>query len=266
MRPKLPAVFGLTIVMTVGLVGLAFAGGAIAVDGGAAGQEATPDDRPIGVDRTVTVSGEGSASAPPDEARLSIAVVVEGDDPGEVRDDLSAGVDDRRDALADAGVADDQIETTTFEIRERRPDRFDGEDDPTPPAYRGVHAFLVTLDDVDRAGSIVDATAGAGAEVRWVAFTLSNERRADVRDEALTAAMDDARRQAETLAAAGDLRLVGVRTVDAADRRGGFVLEDDVAEEFAPTGTVIEPGDVTVFTSVRVTYDAEPSDREADDG
>ena len=262
MRTTVAAAFGVAVVIAVGLVGLALAGGAVAVDGAAA-QEATSNDHPSVGDRTVTVAGEGTASAPPDEAVVAVAVVAEGDDPTAVGDDLREGSEALRSALADAGVEDDQVETTDYWIREtwREPSA----EEPDAPAYRGVHAYQVTLDDVDRAGPIVDASAEAGAEVRWVAFTLSDERRADVRDEALTAAMDDARRQAETLAAAGDLSLVGVRTVDAADRRGGVVFEDDAVEEAAATGTVIEPGDVTVRSSVRVTYDAAPRDREADD-
>lgn len=225
-------------------------GGAVGVGlalgtGPAAGQNA-PDDSE---GRTITVTGQGSAEAAPDQAVVAVAVVAEGDDPAAVRDDLTNGSDALRSALANASVPEEDVETVQYSIRE--PDRHspEGED---APAYRGVHAFQVTV-EIDRAGAVIDAAADAGAEVQGVGFTLSEELRNEVRDEALETAMDDARHQADTIASASDLRVTGVRHVDATERAPGPVFAESAD---AGGGTTVSPGDVTVRVQVHVTYDA----------
>jgi len=203
-------------------------------------------------DRPITVSGEGSASATPDEAVVTVAVVAEGADTQAIRDDLAEGASDLRSALDDANVADEQLSTADYHIREphRRPDA-DG------PTYRGVHAFEVRLDDTDAVGGVVDAAADSGAEVTDVRFTLSDDTRTALRDEALENAMDDARGQADTLAGAGDLRVTGVASIDATDRSYSPVrYEAEAAAVASDSGTTIETGDASVSVDVRVVYNA----------
>ena len=242
-------------VLVVGLAGASVGLGAVGA------QERPGDDRPAGAeDRTITVAGQGAAEAPPDQAVVAVAVVAEGDDPAAVRDDLATGADALRAALANASVADEQVDTTEFHITEQRRSPYErpaGPDAPEEPAYRGVHAVEVTLDDVDRAGVVADAAATAGADVRYVAFGLSEARRDELRDRALADAMDDARRQADALAAAGDLAVTGVRHVDAADRGYGPVGADEALTADAGGGaTDLRPGEAAVRVDVRVTYDA----------
>lgn len=241
-------------VLAVGIAGATVGFGAVGAQ-----DDAPDDDRSATPDRSITVTGQGSAEAPPDRAVLAVAVVAAGDDPAAVRDDLATGAEALRAALSNASVADEAVDTTEFHIAERDRPPYgpaDGPDDDEPD-YRGVHAFRVTVDDVDRAGSVADAAAEAGADVRYVTFELSDERRAELRDVALTDAMDDARRQADTLAAAGDLQVDGVRHVDASDRPFGPVYADDAAlETAAEGGTELRPDDVAVQVDVRVTYDA----------
>lgn len=262
-RTTAPVVVAIAIVLTLGVVGATLAFGTGSVD--AHEENRTADEA---VERTITVTGTGDAEAEPDQAEVFVAVVAEGDDPAAVRNDLRDGADALRDGLAAANVTDDQIETTEYQISERYRD-FDEDPDSDEPAYRGIHAFTVTLDDVNQTGEVTDASADAGAQIQRVAFTLSEDRRIELRDEALTNAMDDARRQATTLAEAGDLQVTGVRTIDATDRQHGPVIfEDAVAEADEGGGTTFEPGDVTVTVRVSVTYDAESTaDAEStDDG
>lgn len=203
-------------------------------------------------DRTISVSGEGTASAAPDRAVVVAAVVVEGDDPATIRDELASGASDLRSALSEANVPEDSVTTSEYNIRENSPYRPDTE--PTAQ-YRGVHAFEIELDSTDRSGAVVDAAAGAGAQIQTVRFTLSEESRADLRDEALTSAMDDAERQAGTIADAGDLRVTGVGSVDATSGRVVPVAYEAAAADGAG-GTAIESGDVSVSASVTVVYNA----------
>ncbi|WP_336002298.1 SIMPL domain-containing protein [Halorientalis halophila] len=236
------------VVLTVGA-----AGTVLALDGGGA----EPAQTDGGTDnQTITVSGEGEASAQPDEAVLRLAVTAEGGEPSAIRSELSSGASDLRSALSEAGVDDDSVETVDYRIEEpprRGPPREGGD---SGPELRGIHAFEVTLSNTDRAGAVVDAAADAGAEVQSVRFTLADDTRADLRDQALEDAMNDADRQADTLANAGDLSVTGVQRVDATGGNFRPVRYDAAMAESGDGDTSIETGDVSVTTSVRVVYGA----------
>jgi len=238
------------LAIAAALVVAAVAGAGFVHGSGPAGAS----DSDSGTDRTISVTAQGSAEAAPDQAVVRVAVVATGDDPAAVRDELADGAADLRENLEAVGVDEDDVETTDYDIRQPRSHRDDRPDDPE---YRGAHAFRVTVDDPDDVGTIVDAAADAGAQVQQVRFTLSEERRTELRDRALENAMEDADRQAETLAAAGGLEVTGVAGIDATDRRYSPVSYDAAAAERGGGGdTTIESGDVSVSTTIRVTYNA----------
>ncbi|WP_299269996.1 SIMPL domain-containing protein [Halorientalis sp.] len=249
MRKTIALALAAAVVLTVGAAGTVFA-----LNG--TGTQPTQTAADGGSSQTVTVAGEGSASARPDQAVLRFAVTAEGDDPAAIRSELSSGASDLRSALSDAGVAEDDIETVGYSIEEPRRRAPPGERDQSGPDLRGAHTFEVTLADTDRAGAVVDAAAGAGAEVESIQFTLAADTRKDLRDQALESAMNDARGQADTLASAGSLSVTGVASVDATSSNYRPVVYDAERVQAGGGGTAIETGDVSVSTSVRVVYNA----------
>ena len=110
---------------------------------------------------------------------------------------------------------------------------------------------------LDLVAESIDAAVNASAEVRVVRFTLSEERRTELREQAIENAMTDARSQADTVAENGDLQVTGVNSVDASQQRYRPVEYDAAAPRAAEAGgTSVETGDVSVSYQVRVTYDA----------
>lgn len=88
-------------------------------------------------------------------------------------------------------------------------------------------------------------------------FTLTDETRASLREQALTSAVETARADSDTMAAAADLSVTGVRQISTS---GGFAPAFDVRfKESVGGGTVttLEPGPVTVEATVSITYTAE---------
>jgi len=222
--------------------------GAFAAFGTAGAQEDvqttnTTDD----ADRTISVSATGTADAAPDQGVVRVAVTAEGESVGAVRDELATGTEDLTAALDDLGV---DYETSDYSVG----------DSHEYPEYEGSHSFVVRFDDPDRAGAVVDAAAGAGAEVRNVRLTLSEETREQLRDTAIENAMGDARQQADTVAESGGLAVAGVQRVDASQRSYSPVdLELTAAqagEDAAQPPTQIASGDVSVTYTVDVTYNA----------
>jgi hypothetical protein len=245
----------LAIVGTAALLVLVTAG-TVAAGLGTVGAQSPPvdatDDSPA--NHRIAVSATGTASATPDQAVLRVAVTAEGEDPAAVRDELAEGSEQLRSALDDLGV---EYETERFSIREERrrvPEPREGDERAT--TYRGVHSFEVTVDDTDRTGAAVDAAAEAGAEVNDVRLTLSDERREQVRDDAIRDAMADAEQQATTIAGASDLRVTTVDSVDASGGRFRPVPYAETAAGDGGGGTTIDSGDVSVRYTVQVSYNA----------
>ncbi|PSQ41254.1 SIMPL domain-containing protein [Halobacteriales archaeon QS_9_68_42] len=236
-REKLPI-----LVVVVALLAAALTGAALVAPSGA-------QDPDANADRTVAVDATGEADAAPDRAVVRVAVTAEGDDPSVVRDNLTRGADALREEFEATSISTDQYETDEYRIDERR-DEF--------PPYRGTHRFVVRLDDPQRAGDVIDAAANVSAEVQTVRFTLSEDRRTDLRERAIEDAMGDARSQADTVAANGGLQVTSVVAVDASQQRYRPV-EYEAAAPLAATddgSTSVETGDVSVRYQVRVTYNA----------
>lgn len=239
-------------------------------DGSAAAQEDSPtvEERS---ERRVVVSNTGEVTGEPDLAILDVGVEESGDSAGDVRDALSTRADDLRAALLDAGLDEDAVTTSRFDIHEqmdRRRMEEDGVRPDSPDAedyvyYQGTHAFRVEVEAIDDVGSIIDTAVDGGADdVGRVTFTLSDEKRAELREEALQIAIEDARSEAETIAAEVGASISEATVVDASEGGVSPVHRDvtfaaGAATETAGDGasTSVEPGDVTVSASVRIQYE-----------
>lgn len=202
---------------------------------------------------TITVSGSGTVQAEADRAVVRVGVISTGDDISAVREDLSENASDMRDALADMGIDESQIRTAYFDISSN--ERY-GPREPDRPTYRGLHAFEITIDEPDEAGQVIDTAVSNGAsEVDGVEFTLSSDRREDLREQALESAMDNARSEASTVAGAEDLSITGVERISTTDfSRTPFAVETAAAGD-GGARTSISSGPVTVRASVTVVYD-----------
>lgn len=227
--------------------------------------------------RVVTVSGSGEVRGDPDRARVSFEIRARADKARTVRDDLATRAEQVRSALLETGLDEADITTTEFRIDEQIDHRKlrEADVDPDSPEarerfrfYEGSHTFEVELDDVEAVGSTIDAAVGAGAdEVDRVVFTLSDEKRRELREQALREAVQNARSEAEAVADEVGAEVVEATVVDASRGRIGPVERSgDAALAATPTpqaagdggsATGVEPGDVTVSVDVDVRFTME---------
>lgn len=242
--------------LIIGVVALLVIG-AVAISGFGSVDAQSSNESPG--DRTITVSATGSAEASPDQAVVHIAVTAEGAEPAQVRNTLATDAEELRTELDELGVT---YETNRYAIEERRdPPRADRKHSNTDdtPTYRGIHAFTVTIDDLEATGSVIEAAANTGGEISHVQLTLSDQRRSELRNQAIENAMTDARSQATTIAAADNLSVTTVATVDAAESRYRPVpveMAGDTGGDGGSVPTVIDGGTVSVTYNVQVTYNA----------
>lgn len=243
-------------------------------DDGDVGANGTNSTTPgSGNTRTITVSNTGEAKGEPDLAIVRLAVETTADTAEDARADLARRAEDVRTALIEFGLKEDAITTRRFRIHERM-DRRKMEEDGVRPSsreetekysyYQGTHSFTVEVRDVDQVGGAIDAAVDAGAdEVDSVTFTLSDGRRATLREEALTEALQNARSEAETIASEVGASVVEADVVDASDARVSPVRRDGtgagdagaVPTESPAPSTGVESGDVTVTAEVYVEYE-----------
>ncbi|MGM0590670.1 MAG: SIMPL domain-containing protein [Halobacteriota archaeon] len=202
---------------------------------------------------TISVTGTGEATADADLAVVSVSVTDRTDTADAARARVAGDVDRMRAALRGANVSDEAVTTASFRVS---PEYDFSGDRRELVGYVAEHAFKIEVDP-DQAGDIVDLTVGNGADrVDGLQFTLSDETRAQLRAEALTTAVESARADADTIAAASDLSVTGVHS---ASTGGDFGPVPTTTAEDAAAGqsrTVLEPGPVTVSATVSVTYTA----------
>jgi hypothetical protein len=238
---------GVATVAVITLVLLAGCGAALqTTSGGTLASGAESGER----HRTVSTSGSGEASAEADRAVVTVVVTARADTAEEAREAVATDAARMRDALREAGIDDDAVTTAYYQIYPQ----FDTNreyDGRTVVGYEAVHAYRIDT-AADAAGTVVDTVVGNGAdEVRGVAFTLSDERRAELREQALDGAMSAARADADTIASSAGLSITGVQSVSTG---GGVGPVYAARETAADAGTTFDAGSVTVTATVDVTY------------
>ena len=227
--------------------------GAFASMGGVTADNHEPETETQNIDRHVTVTASGTTEAEPDATEVTLAVEARNDDPSVARQEVAEGASGMRAALIGTGVSQDDIQSTSYTLREAR--RYEREQDT--PRHYARHEFRVTVDNPDRAGEVIDAGIEGGATtVSGVSFTLSDERRSELKNDALEKAMNKARSQADTVAGAGGIAVSGVRSVSTADTGVSPVdVQYERLQAAEDTGTTVDPGPVSVDAQVEVVYD-----------
>jgi uncharacterized protein YggE len=234
------------VVVAVLLVGAALGVGVTAAAGQAAANQAT-----------ISVSGSGEVAAQPDQAIVFVSVTATAENASAAASQVAANVSALRTALDDSNLTSD-VRTTDYSIRQQTAqDQFPGppgQGDQQTVTYVARQSFAVTVRNVTESGSVIDVAVAAGAtDVRGIQFTLSEERRRELRAEAIQRAVVDARFRAEAVAAATNLTLGSIQSVSVG---GGNVFAERVQLAAADRDTVIQPREVTVSASVQVVYNA----------
>lgn len=212
------------------LLAAGFAGGAMA-------QEASPAG--------ITVQGQGEVSVRADRARVTIGVVERADTAAAATDALNAALAAALDALAAAGVAQEDLSTTSLRLDPvrsyddaARTDRIDG--------YEASSTIELTVSDLDRLGPLLDAAVTAGAN-QIASLTFETSREEALQAEARRAAVADARARAELYADASGLALGPLLSLSEGGD-GGFQPVMRMSMEDA--GTPIVPGDLTLSSTI----------------
>lgn len=208
---------------------------------------------------TLQVSGSAEIDVDVDRAQVSFAVETESETADEASRQNAERMESVLEALRDTGVQGLEVETRGYSLRPRyrRPDNTGTRE---IAGYTASNTVVATMDDPSRAGTLIDAGIGAGAN-RVASLTFLASDTEDARLEALRRAVNRARREAEAIAGALGMSLGEPLEVSGgADRPSPpGPLRMEMALQASPTP--VEPGSQTVSASVTIRYalrDGEP--------
>ena len=203
--------------------------------------------------RTITVTGEGQASAAPDEAHFSVAATVEALTPAQAMTGVSHQSRQILATLAKAGIPAVDIQTGRVTVQpvyargQREPGRA-----PRVVAYRASQSQSVRVKDIARLGDVLDAVVVAGGDgLSGLSFSLSDRRA--LSDQARKSAMADAARAAKVLAAAAGVPVGSVVSIEEGASAGGPGPMRMMNAESLNT-VPVRAGEITVSVRVRVVY------------
>ncbi|MBM7560777.1 SIMPL domain-containing protein [Fusibacter tunisiensis] len=206
--------------------------------------------------RVVTVSGKGEIVVVPDMAQISIGVQTKNLDASGAQNENAKLMDQVIAALHKHAVAEKDIKTTGYSLYQTYD--YDSDGKRSDPYYVSSNTVTVTLRDIDKVGTLIDATTTAGANsINNIRFMLEDD--SEYYQEALKLAMENAKGKAEAILSTFDRSPGLPKSISESSSGGRLYLEYSpdkaMAESYSNVETPIEAGEITVSASVSVTYD-----------
>jgi uncharacterized protein YggE len=246
-----------SLMILIALVVIAGTASAYFVQSSSAGTMTTASGDEIQLN-TINVGGTGTISMTPDEAIVYLGVQTQSTDAVTAQQENARKMESIIQALISSGISEDDMETLGYSMYTMR--NYE-QPEPTITGYTVSNRLKVTVKDIEDVGDVIDIAVDAGVnEVQGVSFTLSDRARQDARELALENAVKAARSDADTLASALDVAIVGPLEVTTS---GGSITTPypapyEAVEDMAYVGsaarTPIQPGDVSVTAYVQVIY------------
>ena len=207
----------------------------------------------------VSVTGDSIIHAQPDTAILTVSVVTQGRNALEAQQDNANRSDAVVKALKSAAGAGAEVKTSGYNLQPIR--AYKEGQPPTITGYEARNSVTVTMSDLTRVGTVIDATAQAGSnDIAGISFTLRKDRPA--RDQALTEATREALSKAQVIATALGGRLVRIVEV----QEEGVQPPRPIYQEFqmktmSAASTPIEVGTLDITSRVQLVAEIEVGPR-----
>lgn len=200
---------------------------------------------------TLTVSGSATITLPADRAIVSIGVRTTSDSASLAASHNAAAMETLMLALTDAGILPEDITTAEYNIY---PDYRYDDYGSRLVGYQITNMLSVVVRDVDAIGAVLDAAIEAGAnETYGISFVSTAE--AEAQDQALAAAIAEAKRKAALMAEAAGVELGGILDITESGSNYAYYKNAtfDMVAGAAKSTTILASG-VDVTASVTMTF------------
>jgi uncharacterized protein YggE len=204
----------------------------------------------------IWVSGEGKVTAVPDVAILSLGIQAQELTVAQAQAEAATAMDSVMNALKDAGVKDNDIQTQNYNIQQIT--RWDNDkQQQVPVGYQVTNTVTAKIRKIDTAGSVIDAVAAAGGDfTRINSIGLTVDDPTPYYEQARVKAVADAAAKAQKLADTAGVKLGKPTYISESSSMPGPIYRD-VATPAAPVPaptTPISPGEMEITTNVQIAY------------
>ncbi len=208
----------------------------------------------------VSVTGDSIVQAQPDTAVLTVSVVTQARSALEAQQQNANKSDAVVRALKSAAGPGAEVKTSGYSLQPQRV--YKENQPPTIVGYEARNSVTVTMSDLTKVGTVIDASAQAGAnDVAGISFTLRKDRPA--RDQALAEATREAISKAQVIATALGgrvVRIVEVQEEGIARPIPMFQVSGQLMKtDSAPTP--IEIGTLDITSRIQLTAEVEAGAR-----
>jgi uncharacterized protein YggE len=209
----------------------------------------------IGNDRWVEVNGEGSVSAAPDFAGVTLGVTSTGKTAGDAMAANAKAASALVSLIKAEGVAPADVQTSNVSISPMFSQPSPGQTAaPTITGYSVSNNVTVTVRDIPRLGALLDKAVTAGANSIYGIGFGHNDPSA-LLDKARPLAVADARRKAEIYASAGGARIGRLMVLTEEAGRQPPVAFSRAYAAGAPASTPIEAGEEKLTVTVTARFE-----------
>ncbi len=211
--------------------------------------------------RLISVSGTVTKTASPELAYITLSIETLDKSASKSQADNAVLASKVMDALESAGVASEDIETSSYTVRED----FQWNDvlrKSESIGYRTTNTIKVTVRNLDSVGAVIDASVQAGVNrVGSVSFALTKQAQSDLKTLALKEAAENAREKANSISSGLG---VAVGQVYSASESSNYSTPyyarsyamDSVSEAgMSQAPTPITPGDIEFSATVSVQFE-----------
>ena len=206
----------------------------------------------------ISVSAQGTATGVADVAVLTLGVESQEETVALARDRAAESMDAMLGTLRDAGVADEDIQTTRFSVTPVF-DFSDGRQELV--GFLVENLATVRIRAIEDTGTLIDNALGAGgdlARIHDLRFTIDDPTALE--DEARALAMEAARAKAQTLASAAGVDLGDPISIAESGGAVPIPFDERIAGDLAGAqegfaDTPIELGELDVVINVQVVYE-----------
>jgi uncharacterized protein YggE len=208
-------------------------------------------------DTGITVNGEGKITAEPDLALVTLGVSTLAPTVAQAREQAATSLQGIIDSMKNNGIDEKDIQTQSLSIY---PEYDYTGNTQVLRGFRVQNTVVGKIREIDSTSKVVDDAVAAGGDntqIQGISFTIDDP--AELRQQARAAAVEDARKKAETLAGAAG---VGVGNPVTISEVSYDVPPIPYAESFdraaagPDTGsTPIQTGELDVIVTVSVTFE-----------
>ncbi len=207
-------------------------------------------------DAEITVTGTGEVLVPADVAIVSLGVSSAEREVLTAQAKTNEAIAAIRAALIDGGISESDINTGYINIYARY-DYSSGNE--TISGYSAYSTLAIRVSDIDRVGEVIDLAFAAGANtLDGINFSATDTKTA--KEDAMKAAVEDARGKAEILAEASGLHLLGIEEITEQNTYSydkGYMNDFAQGAALEESGTFVQAAKLTVSSSVNVTFKAD---------